>query len=144
MTEINEQYEKRFRQDLASLADRVSIENLENKVMYRVQRRTRFRRIAIAGGIAAMLILGCCLMYLRSATPISPPSFAMLDLDKTINDAGISTQLLLSAQALAQTPGGDNLARENFQYIIARYPNTLAAHHAHEQIHNLYNRRVIQ
>ena len=144
MTEINEQYEKRFRQDLTSLADRVSIENLENKVMYRVRRRTRFRRIAIAGGIAAMLILGCCLMYLRSATPISQPSFARLDLDKTINDAGISTQLLLSAQTLAQTPGGENLARENFQYIIARFPDTLAAHQAHEQIHNLYNRRTIQ
>jgi hypothetical protein len=67
-----------------------------------------------------------------------------MDMDKTIADAGTSTKLLLTARQLAQTPGGEELARENFQYIITRYPETKAARQAHIQTQNLYNRRNIQ
>jgi hypothetical protein len=144
MNDMNEQFEERLRQDLASLADRVTGDNLEDKVFHRLQRRTMIRCLTAAGGIAAILILGCWFMFLKPTSLVPPTSFAAIDIDTAIHDAGISTQLLLSAQTLAQTPGGEDLAHENFQYIIDRYPETQAARQAHEQIQNLYNRRTIQ
>jgi hypothetical protein len=70
--------------------------------------------------------------------------FAVIDLDKKITEAGLFTELLLAAQTLARTPGGEELARENFQYIVARYPDIRASRQAKVQIQTLYNRRNIQ
>jgi hypothetical protein len=145
MNDSNEQFEERLRQDLSSLADRVSIDNLEGKVGHRLQRRTMYRRMMVGGTIAAaLLFIGYWITFVNPSFPIPQPSFTSTDVDKMITDAGMSTELLLTAQVLDKTPGGEKLALENYQYIIAKYRDTRAARQADEQIHNIYNRRTIQ
>jgi hypothetical protein len=144
MNDVNKQFEERLRQDLNSLADRVSIDNLESKVAQKLQRRTIYRLLTVGGIAAALLIFGYLVMILSPSSPIQQTSFAAIDVDKTITNAGISTELFLAAQMLAQAPGGEEISQENFQYIIVKYPETKAARQAHEQIQKFYNRRNIQ
>ena len=134
-------FEQQITNDLQILANNASVENLPEKILHRLHRRTFHRRIIATTSVAATLIIGFFLVNFSSE---SAPLLTAAEIDKALERANISTKLLLSAQTLAQAPGGEKLAYERFRYVISKYPGTEAAIEANSQLQSLFNQRNIQ
>ncbi|MFA5863832.1 MAG: hypothetical protein WC975_04005 [Phycisphaerae bacterium] len=120
-------------------------EKLLAAIPKRIDRSSRQRILwsSLAAALAAGLIFAFSLYLFHSQTQ-STPQLAAIDIEQTITRAGFAAERLAAAQLLAQTPGGQEFARERLNYVIAQFPNTDAAKQANLELQSLSKRRIIQ
>ena len=97
---------------------------------------------------ASIVLLVTGLLAWRFAGTTTQPTISqsgaqtLADIQRGVERAGMSAQLLAAADTLIEQPGGERIAREQYRYITTRYPETDAAQAANKRLRSLATRRT--
>ena len=102
----------------------------------RIEARRAWRRVAAALALAAGVLLA--LNVWRTPPPQRPGAARVTDatdaaLEREIQRAGLGAQMLATADLLAETPGGRDVACERYVEIGTNFANSRAAESAAER-----------
>jgi len=99
-------------------------ENIRIPISRKVRKRRWLRYAAIAAGILLVVTTSFVWRTLVRPTETEP---SLAEIEREIINEGMSAKLLAVADLLASKPYAKTLIKNQYEYIVDRYPNTNAA-----------------
>lgn len=91
----------------------------------RKKRQLVWRRYAAIA--ASILLVLACSIVLRTWVGPTQKGPTLAEIERRISESGSAARLLAAADLLAEYPDAETIAKQQYRYIVERYPETAAA-----------------